>query len=165
MRMETQPESIGKIEMQPGPVEIGFDLVHFKEISFSVTEDHSLLEPAAVVDFITSASIHVVDPGSFLTITLDIMAKRKGQDIEPTLFLLKSEFRVKLTGIQPLNDSNEINLPAQFLLNLLIIAYASSRGLLSAKTKGTWLEELYLPINNVSKLLPTTPESLQNWFA
>ncbi|MFI5202289.1 MAG: hypothetical protein ACHQNE_07870 [Candidatus Kapaibacterium sp.] len=153
------------IEEQSGPVEIGFDLIHFKEVSFTEAEDHRNLVPSAVVDFITSVSLHVVDPGSFLTIALEIMAKVKDQENAMPLFQLKTELRVKLRGIQPVDKSGEVSLPAQFLLNLIIIAYASSRGVLSAKTKGTWLEELYLPINNASTLLPTTPPSLQNWFA
>ncbi len=50
---------------------------------------------------------------------------------------------------------NNLNVDSQILLNFVNIGYGTLRGIIAEKTKGMFLNKVYLPVIDVQKLLPT----------
>ncbi len=138
-------------------IEFSFKLVHFKELSFSMLSEYRKLEASEDVEFTTNL-VTSVSSGPVMTIVLEVFAKEKGIEEASELVRVKTELVVKF-------ESEDIKtLPRLLLLNLVMVAFASTRGVLSIRTKGTFMEEITLPIIDASTLLRSTPTSLQNWF-
>lgn len=52
------------------------------------------------------------------------------------------------------NEDDAIIIPDQFMITLISIALSTTRGILTAKTEGTLLREVYLPILNPASFKP-----------
>ena len=55
-------------------------------------------------------------------------------------------------------DSNSIMIPDQFVHTLLSISLSTSRGILAAKTEGTILKKIYMPVMNPAGFKAKTVE-------
>ena len=53
------------------------------------------------------------------------------------------------------NDKNIFHLPDQFIQTLLSISLSTTRGILAAKTEGTNLKNVYLPVLNPTQFKST----------
>jgi hypothetical protein len=144
--------------------EITFGIVHFHEASFSIHPNHRKIEPSEILDF-TISIVFRVDPEFLITTEIEIVCKEKSIEETPELFRLKTELVARVDNINVKESDGKILLPDQFILNLGIIAFASSRGFLYARTKGTFIDGIILPIMTASSLVPSTPNALQSWFA
>jgi hypothetical protein len=58
-------------------------------------------------------------------------------------------------------DPNSLNLPDTFIQTLLSISLSTSRGILTAKTEGTVLKDVYMPVLNPAGFKPKPSEISQ----
>lgn len=111
-----------------------------KDVVFQVTPSSSIDLPSSTVDFIT-----------FIGIYLD---KEKTKNICELVTSIK--FGIKdLTKFIDEKDKNLLHLPDQFMQTLLSISLSTNRGILAAKTEGTALNNVYLPVLNPTQFEPT----------
>ncbi|HZK75479.1 MAG TPA: hypothetical protein VFD13_01100 [Candidatus Kapabacteria bacterium] len=144
--------------------EITFGIIRFLEVSFSMLPEHRKIEPSEILDFTISVAFRV-DPDFLITTEIEIVCKEKSVEETLDLFRLKTELVVRVDNINAKESEGKILLPEQFILNLGIIAFASSRGVLYARTNGTFIDGIILPFMTASSLVPSTPRALQSWFA
>ena len=121
-----------------------------KNLQLNLTELKENLIFKVTPSFSLDVVSKVVDINTLIGIYFD---KKKQNRICELLTSIK--FGVKnIDSFIDKKDDNLVNLPDQFIQTLISISLSTSRGILAAKTEGTILNGIYLPVLNPSKFKP-----------
>ena len=130
---------------------ISFSLRGFKILRYSILEpgldttqgfDIKNLKFGFNIDFATNLEHN----GFQITLTLVYHYNLNGKDIQLLEFIFLTDFIIKDLLSIVVIDKENINIPHELLVNLTSIAYSSARGVIFAKTQGSFLNQFILPV-------------------
>lgn len=136
-------------------------------ISFQVQNDEGTPLRAADVEqyhFTVQANLSVAQ-GDWLRVLVRVNcdAQATDPDIKPQAGSLTTECFFQIAGLDELLHSKPNEpIPQLIAVTAVSIAYSTTRGLLTAKASGTFLEGAVLPIVQPAKLLAPNQPVLQN---
>ncbi len=135
--------------------EVQFKISQLKEIDFYVKD----ISEKEQINFLTDSVNTTIglnfqqSKNEIFTISFHIGYKYK-EEID----ILKMNWSISFF-IQNLNEiiqfkDGNLNVDTQILINFVNIGYGTLRGIIAEKTKGMFLNQFYLPVIDVHKLLP-----------
>ncbi len=158
----------GNIVNMPDPLEtkitvgiIGFRINRFIliEPGYDITNSFELdnFQIGTQVQF----AENIEDESLQVVLTIFYPYNLNGQVINLIDFSLVTDFKlVNLKEIAKL-DNQGLQIPNSILKNLVAISYSTARGILFAKTQGSFLNRIILPIIDINELVQHTIDNFQ----
>ncbi|MEM3091529.1 MAG: hypothetical protein QXD05_00125 [Candidatus Pacearchaeota archaeon] len=140
--------------MQPDKIteKIGFRLKKISLIKFFIENklDSSSIDEKEI-KFDIKIGLSIDDKNSIINVDTYVELSKDNYKLCELITRISYEIK-ELEKLQK-SDDKEINLPDIFVTTLISISISTTRGILSEKTKGTFLEGAYLPIVDPKKFV------------
>jgi len=151
------------MEITNQPLPMSFRLEEFGETEFSIIDNYRKIVPDDTIDFVTEFALSFPEKG--LSIQLKVTASDNQSQAELTHIVTKMTIGFDEETLAAIGHGPAMKLPIHFLANVLICALASTRGVLSSRIRGTFMDQVTIPFIQVSTILRDIPESLMTFFA
>jgi hypothetical protein len=144
------------------PNAVSFGITRFREVDFSITPGGLQASTEMALEYLCEFSLQFLDGSVSFTTQIDVKEGNTNDVLKLTTELV---IKFDSESWDRMKNDEIVNVPKQFIANAVICAVGSTRGLLTAKTIGTSMQSIILPLLSISTLLPDVPDQFKSLFA